>query len=246
MNSLERLIGILDIFEEEPGIFTAEQLHERLGYTRSTLYRYLKTLADAGLLTSFHGEGFMLGPRVIELHAAMIKRDPLILSSRPVMQMLSRQFKGVSLLCRRFRDKVLCVHQEAVNDDMPTCYQIGMPRSLVHGAASRVILANLGPSHVRRIYDDHAQAFSAAGIGEDLLNVRRHLRRIRERGYDIGSGEVNGGITAIAAPVLDGGANVIGSLCISVPQAKVPADQITAIAEEVMQAAEAVGHAIAA
>ena len=53
LNSLERLIGILDVFEEAPGVFTAEQLHDRLGYTRSTMYRYLKTLSDAGLLTSY-------------------------------------------------------------------------------------------------------------------------------------------------------------------------------------------------
>lgn len=246
LNSLERLIGILDVFEEAPGVFTADQLHARLGYTRSTLYRYLKTLSDAGLLTSYHGSGFMLGPRVIELHAAMMTRDPLILMSRGLMQALSRRFKGTSQLCRRFRSKVLCVHQEAANDIAGVPIPFVHARTLVCGAASRVILANLAAPQLRRVYEDNPQLFSGVGMGDDLLQVRRCLRRIRERGFEVGAGDHVDGVTTVAAPVLDGGAIVIGSLCLTIAQSQVQEARIAAIAEEVMQAAEIVSHALAA
>ena len=250
LNSLERLIGILDVFEEAPGVFTAEQLHDRLGYTRSTMYRYLKTLSDAGLLTSYHGSGFMLGPRVIELHTAMMTRDPLILMSRGLMQSLSRRFKGTSRLCRRFRNKVLCVHQEAANDVAGMQIPVAHAQALVCGAASRVILANLGAPQLRRVYDDNPHLFSTVGMGDDLLQVRRNLRRIRERGFEVGEGAGAGegadGVTTVAAPVLDGGAIVIGSVSLTIAQTQLQEARITAIAEEVMQAAEIVSHALAA
>lgn len=245
VNSLERLIGILDIFEEQPGVFTAEQLHARLGYTRSTMYRYLKTLTDAGLLTSFHGTGFALGPRVIELNSMIVTRDPMIVASRALMMSLARQNRGTALLCRRFRDKVLCIHQDAAVEIAGCYYQVGIPRSLCRGAASRIILANMPSAHVRRLVEEMPQEFAEAGLGQDLLSVRRRLRRIRERGYDVSAGEVMPDVTAVAAPVVDGGANIIGSFCLSIPRGNVPEAQILLIAEQVMTAAESISHAIA-
>ena len=53
-------------------------------------------------------------------------------------------------------------------------------------------------------------------------------------------------MTTVAAPVLDGGAIVIGSLCLTIAQTQLQEARITAIAEEVMQAAEIVSHALAA
>lgn len=240
MNSLERLIRILDVFEDPPGVFSAEQLHARLGYTRSTLYRYLKTLVDAGLLTSLHGNGFTLGPRVIELNALMVSRDPLILAARPHLAALSRQFRGTALLCRRFRDKALFIHQEAAADTASLAYGVGIPMSLAFGAAGRVILANLPSGQVKRLYEKAPATFLEAGFGADLLAVRRSLRRIRERGLEVYFGEMDPAYTGFAAPILDGGANVIGALTVTVPQDGLTDSRIETIGLHVMAAAEAV------
>ena len=78
MTSLERMIGILDLFEGQKIEWTIEDLSAHLGLTRSTLYRYLKVLTDAGLLTSLPDIGYMLGPRIAELDFHMRQFDPLI------------------------------------------------------------------------------------------------------------------------------------------------------------------------
>lgn len=244
MNSLERLIGILDLFGGTPGILTADDLHARLGYTRSTLYRYLKILTDAGLLASYHGVGFALGPRIIELNATIVSSDPLIRSSKLAMQTLALQHGCVALLCRRFKDKVLCVHQEEGAEGLTTYYQVGQARSLVRGAASRVILANLPAATLRKVYQADPASFADAGLGADLVSVRRRLRRIREARHDVSIGEVMPGITAVAAPVLDGAANVIGSLCLSLPQAPAGEGRLRGIAEQVIDVAERVGQTL--
>ena len=43
----ERMLRVLDVVEAGPASMSFEQVHDALGYTRSTLYRYLKTLTDA-------------------------------------------------------------------------------------------------------------------------------------------------------------------------------------------------------
>src|SRR6476469_5173781 len=80
-NSLERMVGILDLFETETKRWTFDAMHRQLGYTRSTLYRYLKVLSDAELLTSLPEAGYMLGPRIVELDHEIRAHDRIIRAS---------------------------------------------------------------------------------------------------------------------------------------------------------------------
>lgn len=246
VNSPERLLRILDQFETPPGIFTAEQLHEQLGYSRSTLYRYLKMLSDAGLLASFHGEGFTLGPRIIELNAAFMARDPMIVSAIPVMQDLSRQFDGMVVLCRRYRDKVLCVYQVGGADGGASRDCVGQASPLTRGSASRVILAHFSAAQLRKLFLNHQEEFAEAGLGDTLADVRRSLRLIRDRGCDVDVVEAGADpdITSVAAPIVDGTGVAVGSLCLSMVQPDLPDGRIEAIADQVMDCAEVIGYSI--
>lgn len=112
LKSLERMLGILDLFEGATPEWTVERLHQELGYTRSTLYRYLKVLTDAGFLAALPDIGYTLGPRIIELDYKIRTRDRLILASKPAMAELVGEIPSIALLCRCYKDKVLCIHQE--------------------------------------------------------------------------------------------------------------------------------------
>src|SRR3954454_24829954 len=104
MNSLEKMVAVLDLFDGSTMEWLPDAMAERLDLPRSTLYRYLKVLTDAGLLTSLPGVGYTLGPRVVELDYRMRLSDPLIGPSRPVMAELVQDVPGIALLCRRYRD----------------------------------------------------------------------------------------------------------------------------------------------
>ena len=103
MKSLERMMGILDLFEGGSAEWTVDRLRGELGYSRATLYRYLRALTDAGFLTTLPGIGYTLGPRIIELDFKIRTRDPLIGAARPVMAELAAEISGVALLCRVYR-----------------------------------------------------------------------------------------------------------------------------------------------
>ena len=78
----ERLLAILDLFSEERPLWSPDEMMATLGYSRPTLYRYLKTLKDSGYLTSLPQSGYMLGPRVTELDFLMRRADPLIAANQ--------------------------------------------------------------------------------------------------------------------------------------------------------------------
>ena len=241
----ERMLRVLDVVEASPASLSFEQVHAALGYTRSTLYRYLKTLTDAGLLTSFGDFGYALGPRVAELDCAMRERDALIAAARPVMAELARNVPGIALLCRRYRDRVLCVHQEQGETRFVSGYERGRARPLLRGAASRIILAHLRPAAVARLQAADPAGFAAAGLGDDLATVRAELRGIRQRGWDSTSGQVTPGVTGVSAAVFDNGGTVLGSLSVSIWRRGVPPAEVEAVAERVRFCAGIVSASVA-
>jgi len=245
VNSLERMIVILDLFEGERLEWTLEDMQARLGYTRSTLYRYLKVLTDTGLLTSLPEVGYTLGPRIAELDFSMRRRDPLISASRPIMVELVQEIPGIALLCRRYRDRVLCVFQERGTASFRSNYERGLARPLFRGAASRIILANLPSAQVRKVYESDPQAVQDAGLGGSINELRASLRAMRQAGFDMTESQVTRGATGVAAPIFDRRNNVLGSLGLTVEQDNVSGDRLKQMAARVMQSARLVTRAIA-
>ncbi|MFM2150891.1 MAG: hypothetical protein RLZZ187_3197 [Pseudomonadota bacterium] len=237
-SSLDKALGILDLLEDAPGPVAFEALHARCGFTRSTLYRYLKALQEAGLVTAFQDRGFALGPRVVELDFRMRRADPLIAAARPAMAALAAELPGIALLCRRYRDRVLCVHQEgSLGAGRRSTYERGLAMPLFRGAASRVILAHLPPGAIARLYAQDATAFVAAGLGTTVAEARSALGTIRRRGFDVTAGQVTPGVTGIAAPILDAGEAVVGSLSVTLRRTRLTAASAAAIGEQIAAAA---------
>jgi DNA-binding IclR family transcriptional regulator len=237
-NSLERMLQVVDLIEGSDAPVMPGDLMGQLGLTRSTLYRYLKILSDAGLITSFPGVGFALGPRIAELDFKMRNRDPLIIASRPVMSELVAAIPGIALLCRRYRDTVLCVHQERGAMGLVSTYERGLARPLFRGAASRIILAYLPPRVIERLH----QQDRANGVS--LASLRPELKEMRKRGWDLTESQVTRGVTGIAAPVFDNRGRVLGSLSLTLGRTKIPASEAARIAERVMFCARIVSTAL--
>lgn len=245
-SSLERMISVLDVIEESPTGLTFDQMLEFLQLTRSTLYRYVKILSEAGLITSLPDLGYTLGPRVAELDYKMRAQDPLISAARPVMAELSRSVGGVALLCRRYRDKVLCVHQEGSSETFRSSYERGRDLPLFRGAASRIILAQLHMRVVSRLYRERPQEFAASGLGKTLDEVKASLAQMRHAGWCALEGEMTAGVTGIAAAVFDNQSLVVGSLSITIGKVGMKDEDVQRIAERVKFCASIVSNAVSA
>lgn len=233
MNSLEKMLGILDLFKDPRLEWSIDELISELGYPRSTLYRYIKTLVKAGLLLSHGDASVTLGPRIVELDYEIRNSDPFIRHAASLLSSLVSEIPGVALLCRIYRGQVLCIHQESSTDAFISGYARGRAMPLVRGAASRVILAHLPTSKFKRVYQDHGDEFARLGLGEGFSEVQAHLRKIRRDGHCIASGEIMPGICGIAAPIFEQG-KIAGSVSISVAEDGLPADRMPVIIDKVV------------
>lgn len=211
VGSGERLLSILDLFTEDRLEWTPVQMMDVLGFSRPTLYRYLKVLKDTGFLAQVHGGAFGLGPRFVEMDFLARKSDPLVAQGQRHLKSLSAQFPGTVFLVRWYGERMLCVASVSRDATARTSYPRGRPMPLLNGAASKTILANL-PRRQRQLL---AQRPEVRRLGQSEADVLETLRAIRRDGIAVAHGEVTPGIVGTAAPVFDAGGGPIASLCIS-------------------------------
>jgi DNA-binding IclR family transcriptional regulator len=220
MASSERAIGVLKLFTIEKPEWTVEEVAASLKVSPASAYRYVATLSEAGLLTSSTSGRYTLGPAIIQYDRQIQLTDPLLQGTKPVMADILPFAPADStvLLCRLFRDTVLCVHQLAKPDGQTrVSYERGRPMPLFRGATSKVILARLPLRELRRLYDAHREQISMTRLGDTWEMFRTCMAQIRKRGYLVTHAEVDPERIGISAPIMDGHRRVLGSLSYVIP-----------------------------
>ena len=216
MNSLERVLALLDVFTEDRLEWTPEELMTHLGYSRPTLYRYLKALKEAGFLTSMPSGGFTLGPRVVEMDYLMRKSDLLARHAQPHLEAFAADYPVIALLVRFYGNKLLVVASECTTPGLENDYPRGRPMPLARGAISRAVMAHLTRRKLLATIEANLPELAAIGLGSSLDEVAEELRKIRRKGYAVAHGEVTAGVTGIAAPIFDGGTSPVAAFCVTI------------------------------
>lgn len=210
--SLARMLAILELYTDEHPVWSTADLITALDTSRSTGYRYIKTLHDAGLLTTVKTGYYRLGPRIIEMDLQIRQTDPLLIASEGVLEDLVARIGHSALLCTAFRDSVLCVAEYRAPSSPANRFSRGQRRPLFQGAVSKVIMAYFPHHRLKAIYPRQSEQIQAAGLGSDWSGFRAALSEIKRNGYLVTRGEFNPGVWGCAAPILLDRKTVVGSV----------------------------------
>ena len=240
MNAADKLLAILALFDEARPGWTAEDLMARTGFTRPTLYRYLKALVGAGMLAR-QGGVYLLGPRVTEMDWLMRRADPVLEAGAPGLRRLTAAHPGTAFLVRWYGQRVLCIASHVSAAAPRSSYPRGRPMPLGRGAASRAILAWLP----KRVLDEiGGPGLSALGAdGEDEAAIRARLRQVRREGVAEARGEVTPGVLGLAAPIFDGTAP-IAALCFTAEAKDTGAEDVARLRPLIAAEARAISTAL--
>lgn len=199
--SIGRALAILDLFTVQTPSWTAERICEERRLSVPTGYRYIRELVAAGLLARASGGRYSLGPRIIALDYTIRQSDPMLRVAVPVMKDLVRRTGCACVMSTLLGDQILDTHRESGAEPLTLAYGRGRSRPMFYGAAPKVILADQPTPWLHRLYDAHAAAIAAAGMGGDWAGFRRGLAEIRRQGFYVSRGELEADLSAVAAPI---------------------------------------------
>ncbi|MBA1228541.1 IclR family transcriptional regulator [Pseudomonas viridiflava] len=211
MSSLSKMLSVLDLFGPETLKIEPDTIAERMGLSRATVYRYVKDLCDAGLLSRVDAGSYGLGPRIIELDWMMRQYDPILVAGRDLMHQLSEE-TGLAVFASVFYDgHIINTYIAEPTDTFRFSFGRGQPLPFFRGAQSKVLIAFQKGRRLQRLFDEHLA--KAPDNPYDWASFSKAVKKIRKDGYCLTHDELNVGLTGIAAPIISHDIDeVVGSL----------------------------------
>lgn len=245
-SSLARLLGVLDLFDDQHLAWTPEAIADALQVSLPTAYRYVKLLTTAGLLQRNADARCTLGPRIIVLDHCIRQSDPVLRHGLPLMAELVAHTGLDCVASALYGDQLLDIHREYSAHPATLSYGRGRPRPLFLGGAPKVVLAHLGTAALRRLLDTRTAEVAAAGLPTDWPSFRRYYARVRKAGFYFSNGELEPTLAAIAAPLLQADGRVVGALSLVTTVQRMAVIDAAKLAVLVRRAAGEVSSRIAA
>ena len=223
------------------GEVRADELSSVLEMPVSTVYRYLRTLADFGFVDRTGGT-FRLGPKLLIGTGANVSTERLIRHADPILRRLTAETNETTIVVRRIGLASVCLHVVETDAPLRATYQVGSMSPLHAGAPARVLLAFAPPEVLDEVLGAGLDELTPSTL--DTEGLRDSLGQIVRTGLATSHGERIRGTIAIAAPVFreDG---IVGAIAVVGPAFRCDAAWQSRAARAVHEAASTLNAALA-
>ncbi|MDH4135947.1 MAG: IclR family transcriptional regulator [Anaerolineae bacterium] len=214
--SVRRAITILEHLAEaqEPKELTA--VSHDLAMNKSTVYRFLSTLAKAGYVRQESDTGrYALGPRVAWLAAKFLETVDIRQLARPILEELGRESGETIHLAILDQDEVVYIEKIDGRQAVQMVSRVGSRLPVHSTALGKVLLADLPESQWQRYISEvglTAHTPNTIVVPEAFFE---HLRQVQRQNYSIDNVENEEGVRCVAAPIRDHTRKTIAALSIS-------------------------------
>ena len=192
-----RALGLLKaVAGRHPSGITLAELTAQAGLDRSTAYRLMSSLVEAGMVDRDDRRHYRLGLEAMQLGLAAMNRSPLADRCRPFMQRLARITEDTVFLVVRNGDYGHCVHyEEGAFPIKALVLSIGGMRVLGIGSAGMTLLSRLDDAEIAALHARHVEEFEPYGL--TLARLKPLVTATRSRGYAESDGLVTQGVGAV-------------------------------------------------
>lgn len=232
-------IQILELIAQSPVPPRFTDLLERSGLPKGTLYRLLQALVDGRLVKFMPANStYHLGLRLFEMaHKVWADFDLRAAAAPELKRMLALTNETVRLALLA-DGAILYIEQlEPAGQAVRLANSVG-GRAPAHASAlGKAMLAYLAPEARHRFLMNAPHDRLTPHTITEPEELRRELDLTEARGYAVSLEELNLGVNAVAAPVLDQKAEPIGAIGIAGPAFRLTPDKLHALGREVIEAA---------
>jgi IclR family acetate operon transcriptional repressor len=209
---------------------------------KSTAYRFLAHLENAGYLVRDSAGAYLLGPRLVHLGSGSTYQLTIRKVSRPILEALWRETGETVNLAVLDGKKILYLDVIESPHNFRLVSQIGMRRPLHCTALGKAILASQSAS----LRDELLAGTKLEKLTPHSITrpaeLLTELGRIQRRGYALDDEEVELGARCVAASVLDSSGFVAAGVSVSGPTIRMSRNRTAQIAGAVKKAAQEISQ----
>jgi DNA-binding IclR family transcriptional regulator len=212
-------IAILELLKEE-GPLTLTAIADALGHSKSTIHRHLATLRHEGYVAADE-EGYRVGLLFLDYGVHAQREHALYRAAESKVDDLAEQVGEKVWLMAEENDYGVFIYHSQGREVFRTYTRVGYRAHLHAFAAGKAVLAHLPPDRVDRILDRYGLPSYTEHTVTDRATLLAEVAEARERGVAFNRQGSVVGVNAVAAPVLVGPEDPIGSICVAGPANRV-------------------------
>ncbi|MEU1525962.1 IclR family transcriptional regulator [Nocardia rhamnosiphila] len=204
---------LLGHFSADRPAWTLNDLTVASGMNKTTVFRLMATLIQAGWVDRTDEGGYRIAMPVFEIGSAALSKLDIRAAAKPFMSDLATTFGNTAYLMVPAEQGAVCIDLlEGRNSLVVAGINVGsvMP---YHAAAGPVVMLA------------HSEALRDRWIGENLPAITdrtitdpgrlvEHLDEIVEAGYSLSNSDYLPGVAAVAAPILGRDGSVVASISV--------------------------------
>ncbi|HPT61259.1 MAG: IclR family transcriptional regulator [Aggregatilineales bacterium] len=208
---------------------------------KSTVYRYLQTLEQLGMVERNDRDNYQLGWGILELAGKYLDSVSLVNVSGPFMQELSERTGETVYLAVPAGHEVIYVSKVESVHSIRMNAQIGTRMPMHCTSLGKAILAHLPETLQARILDRGLPARTPNTITDRDLMVKE-LQRVRAEGFSVDNIENEEGVRCVGAPIFDYRGKVVGAMSVSGPSNRITLDRVADLGAQVRTAARLISR----
>lgn len=225
LHSVSTAFSILDLFFEREELSPAE-VARCMDINRSTAFRFLVTMEQAGYLIKTDNAKYRLGVKISSLGQIAHNRMELISLIHPFLVGLSEK-TGESSHLAVMDD---ATHITFIDKSVGTLWltmdvMIGYSKYAHLTGTGKAILAHKSDQFINQYIRSATFETCTPNSIRDAGSLLRILDTVRERGYATDNEEVEAGLYCIAVPILSRDSEAIAAISLSGPTTRMVANQ---------------------
>ena len=237
--SVNAVTSALTVFSAivEHGTISLDQAASLSNVSRSTAYRLVMTLSEAGLVDRAPEGGYRPGPTAYQWAARLSSQLDIKAVAQPGLRRLWSE-TGESVNLALLHDTEL-VYADAIESPglLRTVEEMGTTVPIHAAAIGKAVTAHLDPALLARALPPEPYPQLGPQSATTWPELQAELDRIRHRGYALDVEEVAEGVACVAAAVmLD--RHVIGAISLSGPRTRMTDERLAALGERVREVAD--------
>ncbi|GAA3412493.1 IclR family transcriptional regulator [Paenibacillus hodogayensis] len=230
--ALGRALDILFVLADADSTLTVSEIADKVSIPESSIYRFIQTLEQNGIVERKGKGQITLGLRILDLARSLSNQidKQLLVIARPIMEELTEQTNETSVLFIRSGTNAVCIENVKSHQLIRFSIDNGRVVPLCQGATGKTILAYENASIVNQV----VQSMDDQRISDHLV---QELQQIKEDGFSFTKGEFDTDAFAISAPILDTYQRVVASLSVVGPIYRFTPTKLDAMIENTRLAA---------
>jgi IclR family KDG regulon transcriptional repressor len=225
VDAVSSAMKLLFVVADHPGLGVTE-LSKLSGITKARAFRFLNTLEESGMIQRQEPAAtYQLGHRALFLGMAAKGQVQLArLADMLLPAIVAACGESVMIRVREATESVCIAWWDAPNS-VRVHTEISQRRPLYVGASGKLLLA-YAPADVQEAVLHAERTRYTDNTITSATQLRQAMSKIRELGYAVSFAEKAVDTVSVAAPILDAGGAVVGSLAMTAPASRAPSDKL--------------------